>query len=177
MIGPPGSGKGTQAKLLAAALGAVHLSSGQVLRDHASASVKREMDRGELVREAEVDEILEASLRLAPAGKIWILDGYIRLEQDMNWLASYLEALGRKFDLVIIIDVAESVCKSRMLSRGRDDDTLEAWDERWVEFEMVTKPIINSLVNFPHVRVDGSGDEKVINQALIAELSARGISA
>lgn len=175
LIGPPGSGKGTQAELLASSLGAVHLSSGQFLRDYASERIKREMERGELVREAEVDELLGQSLRQAPVDATWILDGYIRLPQDKSWLQTVLDRLDRKIDMVVVIDVAEDVCRARVLARGREDDTAAAWDERWNEFETVTQPIIDSLTNSPNIVVDGSRDTQVINQELLQELSRHGI--
>ncbi len=175
LIGPPGSGKGTQSELLASSLGAVHLSSGQYLRDHAPERIKQEMERGELVREAEVDGLLEQSLREAPAHAIWILDGYIRLPQDKSWLISVLDDLGRTVDIAIIMEVSEEVCRARVMERGREDDTADAWDERWTEFETVTKPIIDSLTKSPHIVVDGSRDTEVINQELLQELAGYGI--
>lgn len=176
LIGPPGSGKGTQAELLASSLGAVHLSSGQFLREHAPERIKREMERGELVREAEVDRLLEQSLREAPVDATWILDGYIRLPQDKSWLLAVLDSLDRLIDMVVVMDVAEDVCRARVLARGREDDTAEAWDERWDEFETVTQPIIDSLTKSPHIVVDGSRDTKMINQELLQELSRHGIN-
>lgn len=177
LIGPPGSGKGTQAELLASSMGAVHLSSGQFLRDHASERIKREMERGELVREPEVDELLEQSLRQAPLDSTWILDGYVRLPQDKTWLENVLDRLDRIIDMVVVIDVAEEVCRARVMARGRDDDTEAAWDERWNEFETVTQPIIHSLSSMlPHIVVDGSRDTKIINLELLEELSQQGIS-
>ncbi|MEO7617844.1 MAG: nucleoside monophosphate kinase, partial [Candidatus Saccharibacteria bacterium] len=160
VIGPPGSGKGTQAELLSHALGAVHLSSGQVLREHASAAVQAEMKRGELVRETEVDVILETSLQEANPGSIWILDGYIRLAQDRDWLEASLKKLGRKIDLVIIFEASETTCRERVLGRGRTDDTVAAWGERWNEFVGTTIPVINSLTNLPYLRIDASGAPK-----------------
>ena len=170
LIGPPGSGKGTQAELLADSLRAVHLSSGQVLRDHASLAVKSEMERGELVREKEVDIILESSLKSASEDAIWILDGYIRLAQDKAWLEASLARVGRSIDMVIIIDVSESLCRERVMSRGRADDTAEAWTERWAEFETITMPVIKSLERLPHIHIDGSGDTQTINDQIISAL-------
>jgi adenylate kinase len=175
VIGPPGSGKGTQAELLSKALGAVHLSSGEVLREHASAAVQAEMKRGELVREAEVDAILQTSLQEANAGSIWILDGYIRLAQDRDWLETSLKKLGRKIDLVIIFEAPEVTCRERVLGRGRTDDTVAAWSERWDEFVSVTIPVINSLTNLPHLRIDASGIPKMINETLMSEMGKKGL--
>lgn len=170
MIGPPGSGKGTQAELLATELNAIHLSSGQVLRQQASVGVQDEMEAGKLVQEGEVDRILEASLRSAPAMQVWILDGYIRLEQDKVWLERVLAELGRAIDVVIVLDVAEEVCRERVLSRGRDDDTDEAWEVRWREFERITMPVIASLGELPNIHIDGSTNPEIIQSELLREL-------
>jgi adenylate kinase len=133
------------------------------------------MERGELVREAQVDALLEKSLESATADAIWILDGYIRLPQDKDWLLEVLERLNRTIDMVIVMDVAEAICRKRVMSRGREDDTAAAWDERWNEFETVTLPIINSLTSLPHIIVDGSRDTEIINQELLDDLSKQGI--
>ena len=175
VIGPPGSGKGTQAELLAKTLAAVHLSSGQVLRDHASPKVRHEMEQGELVDEPEVEQILEQSLVAAPAESTWILDGFVRLPEDREWLEGALMKLGRSLDFVIIIDVPENICRERVMGRGRSDDTATAWQERWSEFEEVTLPVIESLTQLTHIRVDGSGDPESINNELIDQLAQAGI--
>lgn len=176
LVGPPGSGKGTQAELLASSLNAIHLSSGQVLRDHASPEVQQEMKRGEIVQESEVDEILQQSLMSAPADRVWILDGFLRLPKDRTWLEASLEKLGRSIDLVIIIDVSEAICRERVLSRGRADDTADAWNERWSEFETLTKPVIENLTKSAHIRVDGDKDVHSINESLLKEFAERGIT-
>lgn len=175
IIGPPGSGKGTQADLLAESIGAIHLSSGQVLRDHASEKVKSEMDRGELVHEKEVQSILENSLVVSPENATWILDGYLRLKRDKSWLEDTLEKLDRSINLVVIIDTPEEVCKSRVLARGRDDDTASAWTERWKEYESMTRPVIESLKSGAHILVNGDQDSRSINQEIIQTLPQFGI--
>ena len=175
LIGAPGSGKGTQADLLASAVGAVHLSSGQVLRDNAPKEILAEMKQGQLVTESAVDTILEASLQAANTEAIWILDGFIRLTQDRVWLENCLQELDRKIDVVIIIDTPEEVCKSRVLSRGRTDDTESAWTKRWKEYEATTIPVIDSLMSLPYIRIQGDGDPEAINAGLLTQLREKGI--
>ena len=174
VVGPPGSGKGTKAELLSKALGAVHLSSGQVLRQHAPASIQAEMKRGELVRETEVDDILETSLEQANADAIWILDGYIRLAQDRDWLEASLKKLKRKIDLVIIFEAPEATCRERVMGRGRTDDTISAFGERWNEYASITIPVINSLMMLPHLNIDASGNPEAINESLTADFAKKG---
>lgn len=144
-IGPPGAGKGTQAELLTQRVGGVHLSSGAILRDHASSRVLGEMRQGELVREPEVDELLAQALEGAPQDKPWILDGFVRLAQDEVWLEESLATLGRHIDRIILLDISEEESERRVSQRGRSDDAVEALKERWDEYRHQTIPVIAGL--------------------------------
>ena len=158
MAGPPGAGKGTQADLLAQRLGGVHLSSGQILRERSSQQVRAEMDEGELVTEPEVDRLLQAALESAPADKPWVLDGFIRLPQDQDWVEACLARLGRQIDIVILLNVSLDEVKRRVAIRDRQDDAATVVEQRWREYQDKTVPVLQQMARSGQVvEIDGSG--------------------
>ena len=142
LIGRPGAGKGTQAELLARSNGWVHLSSGQILRQHAPAPVLAEMRQGQLVEEPVVEQLLEQALEQAPKNRPWVLDGFVRLEQDEAWLEGCLAKLGRQLTGVILLDLTEAQSNARLALRGRSDDNTAAVAERHREYEGETLPVV-----------------------------------
>lgn len=158
LAGPPGCGKGTQAELLAKWLGGTHLSSGDVLRLHSSKRVQTEMQQGELVTEPEVDDILEASLEAAPEDQPWVLDGYIRLAKDLDWLKRCLSRLGRQITDVILLNIPEEASQQRVAIRKREDDKPEVIRARWQEYREKTLPVLHDLAATRRlVEVNGMG--------------------
>lgn len=171
LLGPPGAGKGTQAELLAKRLHGVHLSSGQILRDRASGQVRQEMSHGELVHEPEVDQILNQALLEAPPDQPWILDGFIRLSQDAQWLQSALRAVGRQIDHLVLLDIPQNESAERTGQRGRSDDAPESLEERWQEYQEETRPVEAEFARLGVLtRVNGVGTVEEV-AARIQELT------
>jgi len=117
LIGPPGSGKGTQARLLRERLGARHISSGDLLRDAVrrqtpkGLEAKAYMDRGKLVPDALVVSLIEEQLR-AIDGQEFLLDGFPRNLEQAQTLAELLDELELPIDHVISLRVpAEEVVR------------------------------------------------------------------
>jgi len=125
IIGPQGSGKGTQADLLAKRLGIPHISSGDLLRaEKQSGSVLGKeiaamIDKGELVPDTMIWEMIKARLSEHPEG--WLLDGYPRQLSQAETLDAYQAP-----DTVLVLDVPDEVCVERISGRrvcetcGRD---------------------------------------------------------
>jgi adenylate kinase len=168
LLGPPGSGKGTQGKRLAAALGTEHVSSGDLLRASVSAEdphgVGPVMARGGLVDDATLHRILLDELPEA-----FVLDGYPRTSAQ----AAALDlALGpRRVGAVVELEVPEEVLLPRLLERaqrhGRRDDTPETIAFRFDVF----RGQIASLARYYGarlVRVDGVGTPDEVFERLLA---------
>lgn len=106
LFGPPGSGKGTQAKLLISRLGYPQISTGDMLREHIHAGdqigrdVRQVMQAGSLVPDDLVNQLVEERVARADCGNGFILDGYPRTEQQAAKLSQLLGSLG--FDQVVI---------------------------------------------------------------------------
>lgn len=123
LIGPPGSGKGTQAKPLAAERGLNYIATGDLLRtavatrSQAGRTAKRYMDAGDLVPDELVFALLvEAIERDTAAGGI-VLDGFPRTTEQAHALDSELERLGRPLPQAILLDVPDDVLIGRLSGR------------------------------------------------------------
>jgi len=123
LLGPPGSGKGTQAKVLAARYQVPHISTGDILRDEVRRStplgrqVQEIMERGELVPDRLVAGIILARLDRDDCARGFILDGYPRTVDQAAILDDLLAELGRTLERVILIEVPDDVIVRRMTGR------------------------------------------------------------
>lgn len=125
LLGPPGSGKGTQAKRLAEKYGFVHLSSGDMLRAERSAgtelgqAVKEYMDTGRLVPDELVTEVVLSRVRreLIENERGVLLDGFPRTERQAEDLDEELSKIGYRIDGVIELSLADDLIIERMAGR------------------------------------------------------------
>lgn len=121
LLGPPGAGKGTQAKRLEERRGMVQLSTGDMLRSAREAGtpvglrVRAVMDRGELVSDAIVSALIGEHLDSSGAGAIF--DGYPRTQPQAEALEILLEERGRKIDHLIELMVDEEALVTRITGR------------------------------------------------------------
>ncbi|TRW97418.1 adenylate kinase [Paracoccus sp. M683] len=121
LLGPPGAGKGTQARRLVDERGMVQLSTGDMLREAKSSGsemgrrVAEVMDRGELV----TDEIVIGLIRekLAGGGKGFIFDGFPRTLAQADALAALLDEVGQPLDAVIEMRVDDAALVNRITKR------------------------------------------------------------
>lgn len=123
--GPSGSGKGTQCAILAKELGAAHISTGDLLREHTKTF--NDIADGSLADSNDILKLLEEALSNIPADKPIVLDGTARMPEEAKWLYKKLTDLGRTVSLVIELDIPAKESLSRLLgrdgSRPDDDET------------------------------------------------------
>lgn len=123
LLGAPGAGKGTVAKLLTAYDGSVQISTGDILRAAVKAGselgkkAKGYMERGELVPDSLIMEIMEARLQEPDCAKGFILDGFPRTIPQAQELKKLLAKLNLKLDLVVNLDVPRDVILDRLTTR------------------------------------------------------------
>jgi adenylate kinase len=123
LLGPPGAGKGTQAKRLSAEWGLAHVSTGDILRDAAKRGTalglkaKPLMDQGQLVPDEVVNGIIEEWLKSPEARKGFVLDGFPRTLPQAEALSQALTTAGMRLDAVLSFDVPEAVLVERISGR------------------------------------------------------------
>ena len=136
LLGPQGSGKGTQAKLISEAFDVPHVSTGEMLReaivrgDDLGRRVQPIVDAGQLVPDELMVELIRERLGRADARNGVVLDGFPRTLPQAEELDRVLRELGHELDLALELQVPEAVSVARLVERagaeGRADDTPEA---------------------------------------------------
>jgi adenylate kinase len=146
IFGPQGAGKGTQCEKLVRHYGAVHISTGDILRDAVAEGTelgrkaKEYMDAGELLPDDLIVGIVHDRLRQPDVREHgFILDGFPR---SVSQAEALWEAAGDQIDLAVNLDVPLDEVKARMLGRGRDDDTEDAIARRLELYFSQTVPAI-----------------------------------
>lgn len=149
MLGPPGSGKGTQAAVLSESFGIPAISTGDMLREAVAAGselgrkVEGLMNSGALVDDQTMAEVVEARLQADDAASGFLLDGYPRNLEQAATLQGILDRLGVELGGVLFLDVPEDVLVQRALGRGRADDTDEVIRERLRVYREKTQPLVD----------------------------------
>jgi adenylate kinase len=174
VLGPQGSGKGTQAKRIKATYGIPHIATGDMLREMRTLdnALGRElseiMDRGDLVNDELMIRLIRDRLSRGDTLGGFVLDGFPRTMAQAEALDELLQELGRELDVVFDFQVADrELLVGRMLGRaeeeGRSDDTPEAMARRLDLYELETAPIVEYYrtrqANVVGIHADRSIDE------------------
>lgn len=187
LIGPPGAGKGTQAKRLEVQHGLVQLSTGDMLRAAKSSGtamgqrVAEVMARGDLVTDDIVIGLIEEKLRFDTA-QGFIFDGFPRTLKQADALAALLDRLGMTLDAVIELGVDDDALVERIVKRAdqaraagepvRPDDTPEVFADRLRAYYKQTAPLLGYYYAKGQLRtVDGMADMDSVTRAINAILS------
>ncbi|MHC1611283.1 MAG: adenylate kinase [Candidatus Methanospirareceae archaeon] len=123
LFGAPGSGKGTQAKMLAERYSIPHISTGDILRDNVKnrtklgLEAKLYMEKGELVPDRVLIEIIKDRLSQSDSASGFLLDGYPRTVPQADALSTILNEMGKKLDVVLNIDVPDDELIKRLAGR------------------------------------------------------------
>ncbi len=175
MIGPPGAGKGTQAKQLSAHYQIPHISTGAMLRDHisrrteAGLQAKKYVDAGELVPNEVIVAMLRSTLAQTKGG--FILDGFPRSVEQAKILDEMLAENGLKLTGVLQLRFPDCVVIDRLSQRGRKDDTPAVIQTRLDVFHGETAPVIEFYRKSGRLStIDGNADVDEVQQRLRARL-------
>ncbi|TAK88859.1 nucleoside monophosphate kinase [Patescibacteria group bacterium] len=178
IMGPIGSGKSVQARILAEELGWQAVSTGSILREHIKEpgidpAVVAALNAGHLVPSPYVHKVLLEKLRQLPADTGIVLDGSPRKPGEVHHLNEDLPALGRKLNLVILLKLSREQVEQRLAKRGRHDDQPETIKVRWAEYERDTLPTIELCRQQGLLReVDADAEPAVVQQRILEVLHA-----
>ena len=152
LLGPQGAGKGTQAKRIAAEYTIPHIASGEILRTEMAAGtdlgrrVQDVYDRGDLVSDDLMIELIRARLAQPDTEHGFILDGFPRTTVQAEALDRMFGEIGRSFSVVFALQIPDAVAFERLRRRaqleGRADDTDEAIRRRLDNYHRETEPLI-----------------------------------
>ncbi|NQE36510.1 adenylate kinase [Microcoleus asticus] len=185
-MGPPGAGKGTQAQLLSALWKIPHISTGDILRACVVAKTdlgqkaQSYMDRGELVPDELLMDIVQERMNQSDARAGWILDGFPRTVAQAAFFDKLLcevgggvSSSGKDCDLrAVNLDVPDNILVARLLSRGRQDDNEETIRRRLQVYREQTEPLIEFYRNREQlVAVDGDRAMESVTAQLQQALS------
>lgn len=182
MLGAPGSGKGTQAKRLAADYHVPHISTGDMFRamkadtSELAQRIRAIMKRGDLVPDDLTIEMVRDRLKQPDAKAGAIFDGFPRTIEQADALDAMLNELyGEHVDLALLLDVPEDEIIRRIRERaeieGRADDAEEVLHKRHETYLEQTAPLIDYFRGQGKlIEVDGNRPINVITQDLVAQV-------
>ena len=152
ILGPPGAGKGTQAKRISAEAGIPHIATGDMLReamDNATemgVRIKPIYDAGDLVPDDQMIELIRERLSVSDTAEGFILDGFPRTVAQAEALDRGLEEIDRELTAVLHFQVPDELAVERLhvraLQEGRTDDTPEIIRHRLEVFHKSTEPVV-----------------------------------
>ena len=183
LLGPPGAGKGTQAKILVEAYGLPQLSTGDILRSAIAAKTplgleaKAIVDRGDLVSDAIVNGIVSERLDAEDCKPGFILDGFPRTIAQAEALDMMLIDKGVKLDAVIEIKADADVLVQRVINRAKEsggaraDDNEEVLRKRLNVYQEQTAPLVAHYTDEGLLRaVDGMEPVEQVTAAIKAAI-------
>jgi adenylate kinase len=181
LMGPPGAGKGTQAKVISGRLGVPAVSTGDIFRANVSegtplgVEAKRYMDAGDYVPDTVTNGMVRDRLAQEDAAEGFLLDGYPRTVAQVAELDSMLRDAGASLDAVVVLTVNDEELVQRLLKRaeteGRTDDTEEVVRHRQDVYNEQTAPLIEVYAERGLlVEVDGMGVVDEVTERVFAAL-------
>jgi adenylate kinase len=160
LLGPQGSGKGTQAKLISAHYGVPHIATGDMLREAIATGselgrqVEPILERGELVPDGLMISVIRDRLSRTDTADGFVLDGFPRTMAQAGALDMMLRELGRGLTIVFELQLSDEDAVARLLRRAqledRADDTPDAIRTRLTRYHEETRPVIE------HYRATGN---------------------
>lgn len=162
-MGLPGSGKGTQGKMMSDEHGLHLISMGEIIRLYVSGERRVRMLSGELLDDNEVISLLEHVLAYISNKDKCVLDGFPRTIPQAEWLLQKSLTENFKIDCVINLQASIETVSRRLKIRGRSDDREEVIRERFKEYNSLTLPLLD-WYKANHVLVLDIDAEKSINE-------------
>ena len=175
LFGPPGAGKGTQAKLLVKAYNICHISTGDILRreireqSSLGLEAKEFIDSGRLVSDEIIVKIIEKTIKSNPGRRGFLFDGFPRTYLQSYILEGVMSKLHKKLCCLISIEIPEDVTVARLIERGktsgRSDDNEAVIRKRLNEYYKKTLPVITYFEEVGiYFRVNGNDTKENVHK-------------
>jgi adenylate kinase len=185
LVGPPGSGKGTQAGRMVERFGGAHIATGDILRSNAERGTElgrtasRYMDRGDLVPDEVMIGMVLERVGEGDCADGFVLDGYPRTVPQAEALDERLDELGCSLDAVVSLQIDEDELRDRLARRAEEQDRVEDEDEGAIHrrmdlFNRETGPLLayydrKGLL----VRVDAAGEADEVAERIAGALQGK----
>lgn len=187
LIGPPGAGKGTQAKLISERLGLIHISTGDLIREEQANDTKigklanQLIDKGQFLPDNIVITMVKQKVINNSSAAGFIFDGFPRTVDQAKSLDEFLNARKTPINKVILLDINDEVVKKRISERAlienRVDDSAEVLQTRIDVYKKQTMPVINYYKNsylFAAARgvvnIEASKSKEAVTEDLVSAL-------
>ena len=178
IIGPPGSGKGTQAERISARLGVVAISTGDIFRVNVKGQTRlglearKYMDAGDFVPDSVTNKMLRNRLSGPDVGTGFMLDGYPRTVAQVDYLDQFLAERGQELDAVLQLSVGNEELVARLLGRaketGRSDDNEAVIRHRLALYHEQTNAVVDHYARRGILtRVDGMGSVEEVTERVL----------
>ena len=176
LFGPPGAGKGTQAKYLIKKLGNFQLSTGEILREEIKKSseigkmISKDMDDGKFIKDNIVNKLIQKFIFDPNKKNRLIFDGYPRSLSQAKNLDLLLRKSNQEIDFVFFLNVSRETIMQRIQKRKilekRSDDEFSTIIKRYDKYMEITKPVLDFYSkNLNFFEIDGSLEiEQITNK-------------
>ncbi|HEX6517122.1 MAG TPA: adenylate kinase [Nocardioidaceae bacterium] len=183
LMGPPGAGKGTQAKIVAGRLGVPAVSTGDIFRANVAEGTplgieaKRYMDAGDYVPDEVTNAMVRDRIAQQDAREGFLLDGYPRTLAQVEELDGMLAEAGDRVDAVVVLTVDQDELVKRLTNRaeieGRSDDTEDVVRRRQEVYREQTAPLLEVYARRGIlVEVDGMGEVTEVTDRVFEALES-----
>ncbi|MFI5270798.1 MAG: adenylate kinase family protein [Candidatus Saccharimonadales bacterium] len=172
LMGIAGSGKGTQGKMLADRYGFHLISMGDIVRMYVTGDQRKRMLNGELLDDTEVISIVDKVLSSIDDSKSIILDGFPRTIPQAEWLIEQQKSGRFSVDIALHLRASSDAVRKRLIDRARIDDTNDAIDARFKEYETSTTPLLAWLENnrVKVLNIDAERSVEEVNAEMVKSL-------
>lgn len=176
LLGPPGSGKSAQAKLLSTTYKVPAISMASLLQQEMgkktplAKALASAVASGELVSDDAANEVMQARLLRPDASRGFILDGYPVSEGQAQALDRFLADHQFSKPIVVVLDVPDNVLRERMKTRRRIDDTPDNIERRIREYRAIEAFTSGRYGGDNAVRVDGTGSIQMVAAAVAQQI-------
>jgi adenylate kinase len=178
LLGPPGAGKTTHAKILKDRFSVPAISAADLLKqshgrkDGMSKALKGQIEGGSLLNDDGVNQLVLARISKGDCFNGFILDGYPTTSSQADFLSAQLQELTFPEPVVILLEISDQLVRDRLKRRGRPDDTPANTERRLADYRKEEAAVLAKYKRV--IRIDSSGDEKTVGAELTKALDLNG---